>query len=393
MNSLLYFVLVFVALASSHAAAYLHGGHQQQSHRDDDADLPDFKTYLQRHNKDMNRLNDPERVESYENAVKFIRNHNEDATMTFKVHVNKFADWKPSEIESMIPGLHVEQEGYEAQKEKIEYEYDDTNEEENKNMALLGVSLGIGSMISMFLSFCGIFNGGFGNSYYYSYYNSYYGDNSYYYYYGGYGYGYSYGGGNRFWSSDGSEFNWATPANPQGFQVTPNVQDQEQCGSCWAFATATALTGNVNINSKKKVLDMLSVQEFLDCDTEAYGCSGGDPSLAMTYAIKNGLTDAQRYPYRNTYKESCQSAAKSPVASFSSYKLLPSNNEETLEEFVEKTPLTVNICASYASFIYYKSGVYDDHNCCQKGVDHAVLLVGYGRDKHSGEDYWILQNR
>jgi len=72
--------------------------------------------------------------------------------------------------------------------------------------------------------------------------------------------------------------------------------------------------------------------------------------------------------------------------------VLPSNDEEALEEFIDETPLTVNICASYSSFIYYKSGVYDDHNCCQKGVDHAVLLVGYGRDKKTNEDYWILQN-
>ena len=371
--------------------ASLHGELHSGQHNDH-SDLPDYKTYLERYNKDMNRLNDPERVESYEKAVNFVRNHNSDTNISFRVHLNKFADWKPNEIESMIPGLHTEQEGYDAQYEKKQYEYNDQYEEGGTNMALLGASFGIGSFFSLLLSFCGMSNGGSGSSYYYSYYNSYYGYNSYYYY-GGYGYGYSYGGGNRFWSSNKNGLNWATSANPQGFQVTPNVQNQEQCGSCWAFSTAAALTGNVNINAKKKVLDMLSVQELLDCDTEAYGCRGGDPSLAMTYAVKYGLTDARRYPYQNTHKQHCQLSAKNPVASFSSYKVLPSNDEEALEEFIDETPLTVNICASYSSFIYYKSGVYDDHNCCQKGVDHAVLLVGYGRDKKTNEDYWILQNR
>ena len=108
---------------------------------------------------------------------------------------------------------------------------------------------------------------------------------------------------------------------------------------------------------------------------------GGDPSLAMTFAVKYGLTDAERYPYQNTKKQSCQPAAKSPVASFSSYKVLPSYDEEALETFIEKTPLTVNICASYRTFMYYSSGIYDDSNCCDNGVDHAVLLVGYGTDK------------
>ena len=387
------FLLLIFLSAAFIAPAAAWSGHRahHQNHHHDVSEMPDYKKYLELHNKDMNRLNDPERIQCYEEAVEYVRNHNSDPQSSFKVHLNKFVDWKQSEIEAMMPGLHLEQEDYESYKTRIEFEMDNEDEDGNENSLLLGLSFGIGAITSLLLSMCG--NSRAGYSDYYSYYNSYYGSNNYYYYYGGYSDGYSYGGGNRFWSSGGQEFNWATSANPQGFQVTPNVQDQQQCGSCWAFSTASALVGNVNINSQKKVLDMLSVQELLDCDTEAYSCKGGDPSLAMTFAVKYGLTDAERYPYQNTKKQSCQPAAKSPVASFSSYKVLPSYDEEALETFIEKTPLTVNICASYRTFMYYSSGIYDDSNCCDNGVDHAVLLVGYGTDKKSNQDYWILQNR
>ena len=45
----------------------------------------------------------------------------------------------------------------------------------------------------------------------------------------------------------------------------------------------------------------------------------------------------------------------------------------------------------------YKSGVVDSLACNDSDdnlnlIDHAVLLVGYGKDETSGLDYWLIKN-
>ena len=40
------------------------------------------------------------------------------------------------------------------------------------------------------------------------------------------------------------------------------------------------------------------------------------------------------------------------------------------------------------------SGIYRKKDCALKprDLDHAVLLVGYGTDKETGLDYWVVKN-
>lgn len=39
----------------------------------------------------------------------------------------------------------------------------------------------------------------------------------------------------------------------------------------------------------------------------------------------------------------------------------------------------------------YKSGVLDTTSCGTR-LNHAVNIVGYGRDNATGKDYWIIKN-
>jgi C1A family cysteine protease len=53
-------------------------------------------------------------------------------------------------------------------------------------------------------------------------------------------------------------------------------------------------------------------------------------------------------------------------------------------------PVAVIICID-DSIWAYSGGVYKVDKCCT-AVHHAVTIVGYGHDKLSGLDYWIVKN-
>lgn len=36
-------------------------------------------------------------------------------------------------------------------------------------------------------------------------------------------------------------------------------------------------------------------------------------------------------------------------------------------------------------------GVYDEPECSETDLDHAVNLVGYGTDPESGKPYWLVK--
>ena len=57
-------------------------------------------------------------------------------------------------------------------------------------------------------------------------------------------------------------------------------------------------------------------------------------------------------------------------------------------------PVSIAIDARFRSFQFYKKGVYTSTECCQypSCLDHGVLAVGYGVDKESKAEYWLIKN-
>jgi C1A family cysteine protease len=75
-----------------------------------------------------------------------------------------------------------------------------------------------------------------------------------------------------------------------------------------------------------------------------------------------------------------------PIKAFVSAPAL--QGEENLLKAAAHQPIAVGICAG-TSLMFYSSGVVD--SCCD-GLNHGVLVVGYGTDKQSGSDYWVVKN-
>ena len=42
-------------------------------------------------------------------------------------------------------------------------------------------------------------------------------------------------------------------------------------------------------------------------------------------------------------------------------------------------------------FMQYKTGVFDSAECGEH-LDHSIVIVGFGIDPHSGDEYWIVRN-
>jgi len=173
-----------------------------------------------------------------------------------------------------------------------------------------------------------------------------------------------------------------------------DIQDQGQCGCCYAFSSVAAIEGQAFAATGQ--LPKLSEQWAMDCSKENgnNGCGGGTmDNVFKTVQQLGGIALEQDDSYTAKF-ESDKKDKKKPLytaAQVTGFVDIPQGDENALITACGTIgPISIGIDASQQTFQLYKSGVYNDPNATAAGIDHAVVLVGY--DSADGQDYYIVRN-
>ncbi|XP_075137726.1 cathepsin W-like [Leptodactylus fuscus] len=167
--------------------------------------------------------------------------------------------------------------------------------------------------------------------------------------------------------------------------VISEVKRQGKCGSCWAFASVG------NIEAQWAILGHpvnLSVQQVLDCGPCESGCKGGYFWDAYRTVIEqNGLQNEEDYPYEEMTLN-CRTDHSKIIKGIYDFIMLP-KNEKDMASYVSNNG-TIAVGINAAPLKSYINGVIRNSLCDANHVNHAVLLVGYSKDKEGR--YWIVKN-
>jgi len=191
----------------------------------------------------------------------------------------------------------------------------------------------------------------------------------------------------------------ATPASfdPRNNSCIGPVLDQGECGSCWAFGAAEAISDRTCLQGGGSFVQLAAL-DLVTCDNNDAGCQGGDPGSAWTYAQTSGLVTESCYPYLTSEggpiptcppsQEPCLNFVNTPSCT-KDCKNGVTGVAAIAAEITKNGPVEAAFTV-YQDFVTYKSGVYV-HTSGQVLGGHAVKMIGYGTTS-SGEDYWLVQN-
>ncbi|GAB6025551.1 hypothetical protein CHUAL_011282 [Chamberlinius hualienensis] len=200
-------------------------------------------------------------------------------------------------------------------------------------------------------------------------------------------------------------FDW-TNHNGQNF-VTP-VRDQLGCGSCYAFSATAMVESRLKVITNNTVNYIISPQDVIECSEYSQGCDGGFPYLiGGKYGMDFGLVDEKCNPYTGYINNTCNTNQTCTKHFTAVYKYIGGYygacNEELMKIAIYNGgPISCSF-EVHNDFMAYQGGVYHHvhkDNVENLGTDfnpfentnHAVLCVGWGRDKKTGEKYWRVKN-
>nr|KAG5711311.1 hypothetical protein BaRGS_006008 [Batillaria attramentaria] len=190
--------------------------------------------------------------------------------------------------------------------------------------------------------------------------------------------------------------------NMAGGPASRVAGDQASCGSCYAFASMAMNEARVRIMTNNTKQPVFSPQDIVDCSEYSQGCAGGFPYLiGGKYAEDFGLVLESDNPYKGKDLNECKTPASAKRHYSTKYEYVGGyygacNEPLMRQNLYENGPIAVGF-EVLKDFMNYKGGIYH-HTGLGDGfapfelTNHAVLVVGYGEDKDTGEQFWIVKN-
>ncbi|EEY53285.1 cysteine protease family C01A, putative [Phytophthora infestans T30-4] len=164
------------------------------------------------------------------------------------------------------------------------------------------------------------------------------------------------------------------------------IQSQGSCGSCWAFATVSAVESAQCIASGKELFVKYSEQQLVSCNTKNWGCYGGSPFYAFDYVQQNGLCSEESYPYTfgGGYTRSCSRSCAAQDTGLTGYAKV--SGEDDLLRALDEHPVIVAVASANSVWKQYTGGVVS--SCDSWQPDHAVVAVGYDSSSIKIRNSW-----
>jgi hypothetical protein len=196
------------------------------------------------------------------------------------------------------------------------------------------------------------------------------------------------------------------------------IQNQADCGSCFAFSACSVLADRMAIKSRGVFNQNLSVQQLLSCSNRG-GCDGGSPEEALLWISQTGtlLGTEQAFPYvqgsGGWVNTPCPKKLKGikvgvrPQSVHSIVEFIPEDGYDTdilaqniknmKAELMTGGPFYCALTVYDDLFTFTGSEVYVKQKGSSLVGGHAIEIIGYcerGVDKRKGweKPYWVCRN-